>query len=100
MAHLTPTERTIIETLERIGGGVTLPELAYQLKHPDAAQLHATLDSLIRRREVYPWAYTTPSAGGVLLRLSQAGTGARDPRLVIPPRMEGPGIATTMEATS
>lgn len=71
MAHLTPTERRIIETLERIGGGVVLPELAYQTGM-NPIDLMANMDSLLRRREVYPWAYTTPTAAGKLLAM--AGT--------------------------
>lgn len=59
-------ERLIKDTLARIGGGVTMPELAYQTGIP-VPSLMEHLSQLQAREEIFPWSYTTPKGHDALM---------------------------------
>lgn len=59
-------EQLIKDTLDKIGGGVTMPELAYQTGIP-VPSLMEHLAQLQTREEIYPWSYTTPRGHAALM---------------------------------
>ena len=59
-------EQLIKDTLARIRGGVTMPELAYQTGIP-VPSLMEHLSRLQAREEIFPWSYTTPKGHDALM---------------------------------
>lgn len=59
-------EQLIKDTLAKIGGGVTMPELAYQTGIP-VPSLMGHLAQLQAREEIFPWSYTTPQGHDALM---------------------------------
>ena len=71
-------EQLIKDTLDKIGGGVTMPELAYQTGIP-VPSLMEHLSALQAREEIYPWSYTTPRGHDALMLSALYPRGGTEP---------------------